>query len=232
MLVLSPQAGASPAGSLLFCAELSAGGSSLFAADGDGGAGWEGALDCDREDEQPYKASNGQEAAAADEGQGDLINALLAPDLLLLIFAKLPWAAKRGTVYLVCRRWAALCMEPSDVWRNVKLDLSWEVRACAQACPACYLLAVASTAPGRAQLKLAWPPYKLRLRAASSKQRPPHACFPRPRPYPQGRLGQVRGGAMIAWLNRRAPAVRALSVLRSEPVLTCRSAESFMGVER
>ena len=56
-----------------------------------------------------------------------MINAL-PPDLLLLIFSKLDWASKRGSVFLVCRRWAALCAQPSGVGRRVKLDLSWEVR--------------------------------------------------------------------------------------------------------
>ena len=45
-------------------------------------------------------------------------------------------------------------------------------------------------------------------------------------------MGQVNGRAMIAWLNKRAAGVRTLSLLRSEPVLSCRSSENFMGVER
>lgn len=48
----------------------------------------------------------------------------------------------------------------------------------------------------------------------------------------QGRDQQIRSRQLTTWLNRRAPSVRALSLLRSEPVLTCRTAEAFMGVER
>lgn len=41
----------------------------------------------------------------------------------------------------------------------------------------------------------------------------------------------MHGQSLIRWLNRRAAGMRSLSLLRSEPVLTCRP-ESFIGVER
>lgn len=48
----------------------------------------------------------------------------------------------------------------------------------------------------------------------------------------QGRNGQVRGQALVAWLNRRAAGVHTLCLLRSEPVLTCHAAGAFLGQER